>query len=379
MAVSGVPPAVAVAVGETYACALTTEGRVSCWGNGGPARESLGPALVPGIEHAVDIAVGGYHACAVTKAGAARCWGDNASGEVGVRGARIASATVVPFLTDVIDVTTTADFGTCAVTRPGAVWCWGGTRRHLEDASAAHEPRRLPGVEGIVSLADGSPSNDVLTAIRKDGGVVYLHSFADRLEVREEGSLASATRVKTGAPLPCGLAGGKVRCAPSPLTDGRPTTYALKEPAVDLAVTMEQICVLTALNVLRAEPGGSSPRSTRSDRRLLSTWRYGFDLAKSEEEQDAEARAQMTPGELSVLAALARVPRSPGSLTWWGQSGARRAFRLVSHTTLVMLFAAQPRTRTRSGRQPLANTPASASCPTAYPPKPIANNEVASA
>jgi alpha-tubulin suppressor-like RCC1 family protein len=86
--------------GFRFNCALSTDGRVKCWGNNdhgqlglgdttprGTEEGQLGDALpavaLPADAHPTAIAVGFEHACAVLSNGSLRCWGEGAHGELG--------------------------------------------------------------------------------------------------------------------------------------------------------------------------------------------------------------------------------------------------------------------------------------------------------
>jgi alpha-tubulin suppressor-like RCC1 family protein len=81
----------AITAGLRHTCALTSTGRVKCWGlndygqlGDGRAIYHSKPANVFGLGHrVVAIAAGGLHACALTRAGSAKCWGRNLEGELG--------------------------------------------------------------------------------------------------------------------------------------------------------------------------------------------------------------------------------------------------------------------------------------------------------
>jgi len=73
-------------------CAITRAGAVTCWSNGRldpagtgvvaapPSPTALGVAKIEGLPPAVDVAVGGAFACAVTRDGRVFCWGSNRDG-----------------------------------------------------------------------------------------------------------------------------------------------------------------------------------------------------------------------------------------------------------------------------------------------------------
>ena len=81
----------ALSVGDLHSCAVTTSGSIRCWGYNGYG--SLGDntvvnASVPVPVYALGgtgraVSAGGYHSCAVTTKGKVKCWGFNAYGELG--------------------------------------------------------------------------------------------------------------------------------------------------------------------------------------------------------------------------------------------------------------------------------------------------------
>lgn len=124
------------------ACARTTAGVVSCWGQddynqvGVPGSAMVrSPVAVPvagtplASSPAVDIDVGGIHACAVSADGAVTCWGSNGSKQLGraalvsTPGAVETSGSAIEGKT-VVQVEAGAAF-TCARTSDGLVACWG--------------------------------------------------------------------------------------------------------------------------------------------------------------------------------------------------------------------------------------------------------------
>jgi hypothetical protein len=77
--------------GEVFTCAVTSGSGVKCWGsnrNGqlgiGSRADSRVPADVIGLRRGVTaITTGGQHSCALTSRGKVKCWGNNRSGELG--------------------------------------------------------------------------------------------------------------------------------------------------------------------------------------------------------------------------------------------------------------------------------------------------------
>jgi alpha-tubulin suppressor-like RCC1 family protein len=150
--VSGVAPAVAVALGSDHGCVLRSDGRVLCWGNNevgqvgdGTFQNRLSPVLVSGLVGAVSIDGGDSHTCAVLEDGTVTCWGTDGLG-VG----RTVSSPVpvpVPELEGVVKVA--ASEHTCALRQDGSIWCWGpnsfGQLGAGTMASSAFPPVRVLG------------------------------------------------------------------------------------------------------------------------------------------------------------------------------------------------------------------------------------------
>jgi alpha-tubulin suppressor-like RCC1 family protein len=153
---------VGIAASATESCAVLAGGEVWCWGDNqlgsigvrpgaGDARCGdllcrTEPTRVPGIAGAARVAVGNHYACAVTKDGALWCWGGNAQGYLGhapttdERCARAAGTdagtagedpcapaparVAFPVAVSVDAVAASAEV-TCAHTSTKDVYCWG--------------------------------------------------------------------------------------------------------------------------------------------------------------------------------------------------------------------------------------------------------------
>src|SRR5436190_8552449 len=82
-------PVAQVAASYNRTCALTTTGRVFCWGRGaklksGKSSASSTPRQVPGTPSGiVDLSVGVDHACVRTVPGEVWCWGEDDRGQLG--------------------------------------------------------------------------------------------------------------------------------------------------------------------------------------------------------------------------------------------------------------------------------------------------------
>ncbi len=134
--VSGLSSGVkAISAGGDYTCALTTAGKVKCWGysrdgqlGDGSETSSTTPVEVSGLT-ASAISAGGSHACALTSAGGVDCWGDNYFGELGdgTEGEETNSTTPVEVsgLRSGVAAIGAGGEHTCALSSAGGLKCWG--------------------------------------------------------------------------------------------------------------------------------------------------------------------------------------------------------------------------------------------------------------
>lgn len=157
---------VQVASGNNHACALTSRGRVFCWGNPVGAGERPHPDEVrysvpwpidtsqtPGIRrnNVVSISAGGVHTCALTDAGRVFCWGGNLHGQLGDGSDRDLSWIPVPVKTRGVRGLNGRNFAavfagthhTCALNDRGRAYCWGDNEwGQLGDGTT--EQRNIP-------------------------------------------------------------------------------------------------------------------------------------------------------------------------------------------------------------------------------------------
>ena len=231
--IAGLQDVVAVSHGGGWhTCVLHAGGTVSCWrhypGHYIPA------GLIPevrGITDAVTVAAGSQHACAVHRDGAVSCWGEGGNGQLG-DGSRTSYPEPhrVPGLTDVATIAAGAS-ATCAIHRHGGLSCWGWQSNVFSITPSYVFPERIIGLQDVVAAGIGW---DQICAVTGDGSV-YCWPFADLdRPVRVQG-ITDAVAVAVGLSNACALhADGGVSCwgrnnRSGELGDG--STRARLEPA----------------------------------------------------------------------------------------------------------------------------------------------------
>ena len=121
-----------VSAGDTHACALRTNGTVSCWGQNsrgqvgdGTTTVRLEPVDVAGLTDVVQISAGREHTCATRRDGSVWCWGKNAEGELEDGTLIDRSAPVLAQLGGPTKEVVASDAFSCAIRENTTVQCWG--------------------------------------------------------------------------------------------------------------------------------------------------------------------------------------------------------------------------------------------------------------
>jgi len=161
--IAPVSSVVAVAVGDTHACALADDGRVFCWGTNDQGQLGDGsndyrdyPTLpVVGIDDARAIAAGIRFSCAVRSDGSVWCWGEDPGSDPSH-----AVPIQVPNINDATSVVAGGAFA-CALRSGGGVVCWGvGNLGQLGNGSfdsniGVPSPQAVVGIDDAIQIAAG--------------------------------------------------------------------------------------------------------------------------------------------------------------------------------------------------------------------------------
>lgn len=173
-----------ISVGDDFACAVTDDGSVWCWGSDSEGQlagdgdhvESPVPVQVSGLTDAVQVSAGLDHVCAVMADGRAFCWGDDSAGQLGNAdnqnqdgGDHSHSPEEVVDVDNLVLVAAADDF-TCGLTADGAVFCWGENGRGQLGTGDAGGDRNAPvGVTGLPPVASITAQKDHACAWTETG------------------------------------------------------------------------------------------------------------------------------------------------------------------------------------------------------------------
>ncbi len=228
---------VGIAAGFGHTCAVSTGGGVKCWGSNSNGQVGDGasfdihstPSDVAGLAAGVaSIAAGGNHACALTGEGALKCWGDGGAGGLGDgMGGAVVYMPVRVFGQAIGVAAIEADSNqTCVVTIDGGAKCWGwNSAGELGDGTQfqRNAPVDVSGLaSGVAAIAPGETFTCALTAaggvkcwgLNSLGALGDGYSFTERYTPGDVAGLESGVvAVTAGQMHACALTtSGGVKC-----------------------------------------------------------------------------------------------------------------------------------------------------------------------
>jgi alpha-tubulin suppressor-like RCC1 family protein len=136
VAVQSLSGVLQISVGSTHACAVTSDTKVRCWGDNGTAQlgdgsttESAVPKVVGGaspLSNVTQVSAGQYFSCARSSNGTVSCWGNGGDHVLGTTDGKQSPSPIsqsVP-LGGVLEVTS-AEYHSCVRYTNNSVACWG--------------------------------------------------------------------------------------------------------------------------------------------------------------------------------------------------------------------------------------------------------------
>jgi alpha-tubulin suppressor-like RCC1 family protein len=181
--VKGLSAVVALATGQGFSCAQLADGRVSCWGTNGYGELATGVVTVANtadaqttsLSNVVALSAGWNHACAVISDGSVSCWGRNNVGQIADGNSLASSPTpkIVAGLSGVAAISSGQASNCALVSSDGSLRCWGdnlysqlGTSSSGRASSAT--PIAINGFANVASVGMGSWHS---CALQNDGAV----------------------------------------------------------------------------------------------------------------------------------------------------------------------------------------------------------------
>lgn len=208
-----------IATGADFACALTVERAIKCWGNNDVGQLGLGDTeprgdesgemgdLLPFVDidsasSATAIDAGSKHACAIFGKGVLKCWGANTRGQLGLgdqqdrgtqsgdMGANLPAVDVAPG--HMVEQVALGAEHTCARLDDGSVKCWGhndvGQLGLGDETDRGDDSGEMGNALPFVDLGPGRTARKITAglnhtcAILDDGSVkCWGHNFAGQL------------------------------------------------------------------------------------------------------------------------------------------------------------------------------------------------------
>ena len=171
----------AISAGFNHTCALTSSGKLKCWGwnfegqlGDGTTTDGHTPVNVKGMASGVTaVSAGGGHTCALTSSGGLKCWGDNYYGQLGDDTTTDRHTPVnVKGMASGVTAFTAGGCQTCALASSGGLKCWGDNNYgQLGDGTTTHRFTPVD-VSGMTDgVADVSAKGDYTCALTSGGGL----------------------------------------------------------------------------------------------------------------------------------------------------------------------------------------------------------------
>lgn len=268
---------IAVAVGDSSACAVTSTKKVFCWGSNSAGqlgnnttRSSLEISEIASASTSfTKVSVGYRHACASTEDGLAYCWGDNLRHQLGSIGADSRIPKAVPGI-GTASAIFSGDYYNCVLQIGGSVTCWGDNSKKQINSSGTNllAPTALILDNSISGIALG-PANTCLLDVNKS-----LRCIGDNAKKASPGLVAgNYLEIATGGNTVCAInIDEKVFCFGSAqdsklgvnTADTSAITKMSDEAFVRVSVGAQHVCAIDKTSKLSCWGSNASGQLTSS-------------------------------------------------------------------------------------------------------------------
>ncbi len=165
--VQGLTDVIQISAGREHSCAVTGSGAIWCWGYNSYGQLGLGNTTdqytaqqvsFPGGQ-ARSVSCGAYHTCAISSGGRVYCWGDNTSGKLGDGSATERHSPVETNLNYIVSMVSAGENHTCASQDSGMAWCWGNNYDgQLGEGTTnnSYTPLQVSALSQVTSISAGS-------------------------------------------------------------------------------------------------------------------------------------------------------------------------------------------------------------------------------
>jgi alpha-tubulin suppressor-like RCC1 family protein len=217
-----------IAAGGGHSCAISSSGKVMCWGDNSAGQLGIGyhsavtafnyyPVKLDSQDVPVAITAGGTHTCVLLKTGLVKCWGDNSSGQLGTgKMSSVESAPVSVVGLNGVKAIAAGLKHTCALYGWGSVKCWGNNQygqlgNGLLTNSAV--PVNVLYIFGLVDLAVGDNHSCAMSSDKSSNAFCWGKNEAGQLGNKSNTDSKSAVLVSLDKPSISLAAGGDRTCA----------------------------------------------------------------------------------------------------------------------------------------------------------------------
>lgn len=216
-----------VAIGATYACAGTTDGATSCWGElrvpkgkGIFLETHLRPRALPDAPFLTKLVAGGLHVCGITLEHDTWCWGGADMGAMGQANGKPVKAALAPHAMDLptpAKILAAGNAHTCALGAEGDLWCWGqGSAFRADLLGGSADTNTTPLRVGQAPLAsEVVAGDDSVCVLLTEGRVGCIGAESAGVWAPFEAGVPSLDRIDARGGRLCGIdVSGNAWCVP---------------------------------------------------------------------------------------------------------------------------------------------------------------------